>query len=139
MKLQPVNPNSTHNPNDAQVYVTNQLAIAAFLTATGSLKLLRTDWDDSRSMGFFVFLDPLDRGPELESEFLTADASAPAQKFHHQLRVLRQMIESVKRNRDVQPYARRNNNGRNNDDKFSRSTDLKRGTYGTTANSVHNR
>src|SRR5690349_16334154 len=105
MKPQPVNPNSTPNPNDAQVYSTNQLSVAAFLIATQSLKLLRVDVDP-RGMGFFIFLDPLNRGPELESDFFTADAPAPAQKFHHQLRVLRTMVESAKRNRDLPAYTR---------------------------------
>jgi hypothetical protein len=79
------------SPTKPSLFVTANLAVAAYLVAGRHLQLVRVDATDS-APAEFIFTDPEHRGDELEAGFI-ADALVPAATFHRQLRTLRRLIE----------------------------------------------
>lgn len=77
-----------------QQYATTDLGVASFLIAGTHLRLSGTKVAGDRQV-LFVFDDPDGSGNELEAEYLAGDALVPGAKFHHQLRLLRRIVEKT--------------------------------------------
>ena len=79
--------------NNQKKFATPNLALAAYLVAGQHLRLLDVQLADDRRRAVFVFADDDAQGSRFEAGFHTGNAAVPAAAFHHQLRVLRRLIE----------------------------------------------
>jgi hypothetical protein len=72
-------------------FCTVNLPLAAAITASTKLKLIRIDATPTRAT--MVFDDPLGIGTALELEFLSGQFMVPASQFNIQLRAMRRQME----------------------------------------------
>jgi|HubBroStandDraft_6_1064221.scaffolds.fasta_scaffold3076931_1 hypothetical protein len=72
-------------------FSTVNLPLAAALTASSKLKLIRIDATPTRAT--MVFDDPQEIGSSLELEFLSGQFMVPASAYNIQLRAVRRQIE----------------------------------------------
>jgi len=70
---------------------TTNLPLAAAITASTKLKLIRVDADTKQAV--MVFDDPLGIGTDLELEFLSGQFMVPASQYNVQLRAMRRQVE----------------------------------------------
>jgi hypothetical protein len=70
---------------------TTNLPLAAAITASTKLKLIRVDADTKQA--FMVFDDPSEIGTDLELEFLSGQFMVPASQYNVQLRAMRRQVE----------------------------------------------
>jgi hypothetical protein len=90
------------SPSSAGQFRTERLPLAAYLLAAKILPLLDISIEKSKDararlearFAVFIFRDIANRGPELESQFLSGQALVDPNAFHHQLRTLRKEIDS---------------------------------------------
>src|ERR1700680_3102102 len=82
----------TLNQQPSCRFVTTNLGLAAYLAASGSLRMLDIELFDPRRAEF-VFDDPGGKGKPLEMKFLAGDATVSASAYHHQLRTLRRAMD----------------------------------------------
>lgn len=103
---------STFNPFSE--FRTESLPLAGFLIASKSLTLSRIEVDPQRHFGVFIFHDLAQRGPELETKFLSGQTLVDPNAFHHQLRTLRREVDArVHRNSGHIQYSGAVSHGRN--------------------------
>jgi hypothetical protein len=70
---------------------TTNLPLAAAITASIKLRLIRVDADVKQA--FMVFDDPSGVGTDLELEFLSGQFMVPASQYNIQLRAMRRQVE----------------------------------------------
>jgi len=70
---------------------TTNLPLAAAITASTRLKLIRVDANTKQA--FMVFDDPSGIGTDLELEFLSGQFMVPASQYNVQLRAMRRQVE----------------------------------------------
>jgi len=74
------------------MFVTTDMAFAAYLLATKKLKFLQILPHGTASADI-CFDDPANHGQTLEQEFVNGDALVSASAFHYNLRSLRRQIQ----------------------------------------------
>src|SRR5438093_3940333 len=79
--------------NNSGTFITSSLPLAAYLVASGELKMREVRLADPKR-AVVVFEDEHGRGPALENQF-QAGAVVSAIAFHMQIRVLRRAIENA--------------------------------------------
>jgi hypothetical protein len=72
-------------------FCTTNLPLAAAITASTKLKLIRVDADTRQAL--MVFDDPSGIGVDLELEFLSGQFMVPASQYNVQLRAMRRQVE----------------------------------------------
>ena len=70
---------------------TTNLPLAAAITASTKLKLIRVEADPKQAV--MVFDDPSGIGTDLELEFLSGQFLVPASQYNVQLRAMRRQVE----------------------------------------------